>query len=264
MNTNGQTPPSDVISCPTDECNEDKSLNKSDKTDNLTFNGTNSCSHAEQGSQKPNSDQNKYELNYKISIDEYRKLQALQNGSIYEYDAEKEIKILVLVNNEFVSYVEVKLGLKISYLLSLFKDHNVIFVRNGILINPASTFGNFGFKSYDKIDILPFCPIKKIITVNKNEWSRINNLSDETRIRMIYQDRIYTEIARINDIRSKRIKNPFLTTPRIIGGRNYNRFTNNPTNRTDKRNVAKYETTIPERQENPSTEPIPFLFSDPN
>lgn len=264
INTGGHTSPSDAISFPTDECNEDKSLNKPDKADNLTYKENHSYSQVEQGLWHPNNGQSKFKLNSKLNIDEFRKLQALQNGSIYEYDAGKEIKLLVLVNNESVSYVEVKLGLKISYLLSLFKDRNVLFARNGILINPARTFGNFGFKSYDKIDILPFCPIKQIMTVNKNEWSRINNLNDETRIRIIFQDKVSTEMARINDIRTKRIKNPFLTAPKIIGGRNYIRYSKNPMNRTNMQNMAKYKTTIPDRLEEPSTEPIPYLFPDPN
>lgn len=185
-----------------------------------------------------------------LKVDEFRKLQLIQNGKYSTFDPYKDIKIKVLVDNRMISYVEVKLGYKITYLMTLFDDNNILFTRNGYIINPSRTFGNFGFRNEEKIEVIHFIPGKQVPLKNEIEWTKIANLSEETRVRSIYQENLCTEMARINDIRTKKIKKHNITNFKRVGGKE--------TNNRHKRREEK--TVIPDTPEFMSTSPLPVLF----
>lgn len=185
-----------------------------------------------------------------LKVDEFRKLQLIQNGKYSTFDPYKDIKIKVLVDNRMISYVEVKLGYKITYLMTLFDDNNILFTRNGYIINPSRTFGNFGFRNEEKIEVIHFIPGKQVPLKNEIEWTKIANLSEETRVRSIYQENLCTEMARINDIRTKKIKKHNITNFKRVGGKE-----------TNNRHKGREEkTVIPDAPEFMSTSPLPVLF----
>lgn len=184
-----------------------------------------------------------------LKVDEYRKLQLIQNGKYSTYDPNKTIKVKVLVDSRVISYVEVKLGNKITFLMTLFDENNILFVRNGYIINPSRTFGNFGFRNEEKIEVIHFIPGTPVKLKSEIEWTKIYNLSDETRVRSIFQENLSSEMARINDIRTKKIKKQKVTKFRRVGGNNGEiRYRNT------------HKTVIPEPAVCIQCEPLPNLY----
>lgn len=194
---------------------------------------------------------NGYDQVKHLDLDENQKLQRIQNGCCINYDPSKEIKIKVLVDNNFISFVNVKLGFKITYLMTLFSNNNVLFTKEGYIINPNRTFGNFGFNDNEKVEVISFQPGRQVPLKNELDWTKLSNLSEETRVRTIYQSYLCSEMARINDIRFKKVKKINISKFKRIG------------NSTTRRQIEQHQpakTVVPDPSTSMQCDPLPFVF----
>lgn len=150
------------------------------------------------------------------------------------------VRVLLDVNSQYVTYTDVYLDETIWKLSSMIESKDPLFIYRGIILNPRRTFRSYKILDNDRINVLSFDPKVEVIPKDAIGWTKLNNISEDARVRSVYQDYLFTDLARLNDLRN--IKQKKLKI---------NRLTNS---RQKKKNIEK--TIIPEPAIEPCVEPL--------
>lgn len=96
----------------------------------------------------------------------------------------------------------------------------------------------------DRINVISFDPMIKTIPRDVAFWTRLDRISDDARVRSVYQDYLFPDLARLNDLRFSKRKSIRINRVRDVASLKTNHS----------------ETIIPDRSESPNEEPIFLRF----
>lgn len=167
-------------------------------------------------------------------------------------------RILLHVSNDRLMYANVQTDKSISTLKNLFTTKDLIYVFNGVTLNPKYSFHFYGITTDDCIMVYPENPNENVQKINGIKWTAMNYINDDDVFKRIFRKKISIESGRLHDIKFDQAFNKKRKVMKIE-----KLFRNTIANLNENQNDEKKEihTNLSyDPLSDPSKEPLPLLW----